>query len=160
MSAPAVVDSAIVPGSDDEVPRLAAEFENGTLPQAAWTHRAHLLVALWYSSHLEPEEALAAMRYGILRLNGVHGVETTPTRGYHETITRAYMRLVRGFVASEGSREPWARRAAKLMERHGERDHLLRYYSRERLMSQEARFGWVEPDVGRLPGVAPSPRSV
>ena len=31
-----------------------------------------------------------------------------------------------------------------------ERDHLLRYYSRERLMSPEARFGWVEPDLQPL----------
>ncbi len=84
-----------------EVERVVAGFTDGTLPHAEWTHRAHLTVALWYATHHEAAEALDLVRAGILRLNAAHGVPTTPTRGYHETITRFYMRVVRHFVEQE-----------------------------------------------------------
>lgn len=151
MTAPAPIAFGPQAASEDEVPRLAAAFEARTLAPGEWTHRAHLLVGLWYASLLAPSEALAAMRSGILRLNDVHGVPTTPTRGYHETITRAYMRIISRFVAGPDGGGSWAGRAARLLARHGERDHLLRYYSRDRLMSPEARFAWVEPDLAPLP---------
>jgi hypothetical protein len=152
VSAPASVEAR--PGSagaGDALPRLAAAFEDGTLPAAQWTHQAHLMVGLWYASRLPAEAALDAMRAGILRLNRVHGVVTTPTRGYHETITRAYLRLIGRFVVEDGGEDSWGERAERLLARHGERDHLLLYYSRDRLMSPEARVGWVEPDLRPLP---------
>jgi hypothetical protein len=58
---------------------------------------------------------------GIRRVNVAHGVATTPTGGYHETITRFYMRVICGYVAKEEGRDL--------------------------LMSADARFGWVEPDL-------------
>jgi hypothetical protein len=152
MSAPAAVGSEVPGRGDaDELPGLALAFERRSLPAARWTHRAHLLLGLWYASRLPYEDAVEAMRAGILRLNDAHGVVTTPTRGYHETITRAYMRLIVRFVAEDGGEEGWSARAERLLARHGERDHLLRYYTRERLMSPEARLGWVEPDLHPLP---------
>lgn len=138
-------------GADAEVPRLAAAFEQGAVPKAEWTHRAHLLVGLWYASRLPEADALGVVRAGILQLNGAHGVPTTPTRGYHETITRAYLRLIAGFVAEDVGLDGWAARAERLLARYGEKDCLLRYYTRDRLMSSEARFGWVEPDLRPLP---------
>lgn len=150
-AAPSPGPGAAAEAGDGEVPRLAAAFELRTLSAAEWTHRAHLLVGLWYASRLPAAEALEAMRTGILRLNEAHGVVTTPTRGYHETITRAYMRIIVGFVAERGRPGDWGTLAADLLARHGERDHLLRHYSRDRLMSPEARFGWVEPDLEPLP---------
>jgi hypothetical protein len=38
------------------------------------------------------------VRAGILRLNTAHGTPNTDTRGYHETITRAYLVLLAGFA--------------------------------------------------------------
>ena len=151
MSAPAALPPLAVPGSEDEVPRLAEAFATVALPKDAWTHRAHLLVALWYATGLPADRALEAVRQGIQRLNAAHGVLTTPSGGYHETITRAYMRLVVRFAEETRGEPSWAVRAERLMARHGERDHLLRHYSRERIFSPEARFGWVEPDLLPLP---------
>ena len=138
--------------SGAELPRLIARFEDCTLPKEAWTHRAHLAVGLWYASRLPYDEALVAMREGILRLNAVHGVPTTPARGYHETITRFYMRLLCDYVAWEEGRPTgeWEERVRVLLARYGDRELPLRHYTRERLMSSEARFGWVEPDLHQL----------
>ena len=152
MSAPASPGTSIRQAADGAEPfRLAAAFEGCSLSRAEWTHRAHLLVGLWYASRLPPEAALDAMRTGLRRLNDSHGVETNGTGGYHETITRAYMRLIGQFVVEDGNEDGWAARTERLLAHHGERDHLLLYYSRERLMSEEARTGWVEPDLRPLP---------
>ena len=116
---------------------MAAGFQAGTLTHAEWNHRAHLTVALWYASHHAPAEALDLVRAGILRLNAVHGVPTTPTRGYHETVTRFYMHTVGRYVEAEGSTGDWAERANRPIERHGARDLPLRHYSEARLWAAE-----------------------
>jgi hypothetical protein len=38
-----------------------------------------------------------------------------------------------------------------LLGEEGRRDWPLRFYSRERLFSREARLAWVEPDLVKLP---------
>lgn len=134
-----------------EVERVVQGFRDGTLPQPEWTHRAHLTVALWYATHHPPAEALDLVRAGILRLNAAHGVVTTPTRGYHETITRFYMRVVGHHVAQDGTAGDWAERANRFIERYGSRELPLRHYSEARLKSPEARAAWVEPDVMGMP---------
>jgi len=134
----------------DEVVRLVARFEDGTLPKREWTHQAHLAVALWYASRLPFEEALVLVREGIRRVNAAHGVATTPTGGYHETITRFYMMVICRYVTREeagGSGSDWADRANRLLARYGARDLPLRHYTKDLLMSSGARFGWVEPDL-------------
>jgi hypothetical protein len=138
--------------SDAPVPRLVSRFEDCTLPKEEWTHQAHLTVGLWYASRLPFPEALVAMREGILRLNVAHDVPTTPTRGYHETITRFYMGLLCRYAAHEEPRPSaeWGERVRALLARYGDRELPLRHYSKERLMSPEARFGWVEPDLRPL----------
>ncbi len=135
--------------SGESVPAVVAGFESCTLPMDQWTHEAHLAVALWYASRLPQDHALVAMREGILRLNAAHGVATTPTRGYHETITRFYMRVIGDYVREEEERrvESWPERVARLLSRYGDRELPLRHYSKDLLMSPAARFGWVEPDL-------------
>lgn len=146
-----------------DTPALIARFEDGTLPKEQWTHHAHLSVGLWYASRLDFEDALVAVRDGILRLNAVHGVPTTPSRGYHETITRFYLRVLCDYVAREEPRPPgeWAVRVRRLLARYGDRELPLRHYTRDRLMSPQARFGWVEPDLRPLgaPSAAERQRS-
>jgi hypothetical protein len=134
-----------------EVERVVAGFMDGTLPHAEWTHRAHLTVALWYATHHEAAEALDLIRAGILRLNAAHGVPTTPTRGYHETITRFYMHVVGRFVEHEEREGDWAERVNRLLTRYGHRELPLRHYSEGVLKSPEARAAWVEPDLRPLP---------
>lgn len=134
-----------------EVTDLVARFADGTLPASEWTHRAHLTVALWHATHHAPAEALRLVREGILRLNRAHGVPTTATRGYHETITRFYMHVVTHHLRVEPAGEDWADHANRLYQRLGARDLPLHHYSKARLKSAEARAGWVEPDLRPMP---------
>lgn len=133
-----------------EIERVVAGFLDGSLPCAEWTHRAHLTIGLWHAREYPPDEALARMRAGIQRYNGACGVVTTATRGYHETLTRFYMTLIERYLAGVSDRSDWAAVTNALVERYGDRDLPLRYYTRERLMSSEARGGWVPPDLREI----------
>lgn len=130
---------------------LAARFQRLDLDRVAWTHEAHLCVGLWHVATLGPDAALVALRTGIRRLNEHNGVANTSTGGYHETITAAYVRLFDRFLRGRGGDDalPDLSEAAValLSGELARRDVLLRYWSRERLLSSEARAAWVAPDL-------------
>jgi hypothetical protein len=130
--------------------RLAAEFCHCNLPKAEWTHEAHLRVGLWHLLRHSPEEALVRLRGGIRRYNTACGVANTATSGYHESITRFYVWLIARFAAGADRDRPIDDLADELVRDYGDRDLPLRYWSKERLMSPEARLGWVEPDLRPL----------
>jgi hypothetical protein len=129
--------------SDDEVEHLVRRFEACTLPRAEWTHHAHLTVALWYLLHHPKVEATARIRDGIRRYNASQG----NTTGYHETITLAWVEVVARFLDATGRAGSPTERAAELIGQCGGKGYLLRFYSRDRLLSDEARHHWVEPDL-------------
>ena len=131
---------------------LAAHFVAATLPKGEWTHVAHLMVGAWHVHHYGPADALTRLRAGIRRLNDAHGTPNSPTSGYHETITVAYVRVITRFLADCPAAMPLAERVAKLVAGPlVAKDMLFQFYSRERLMTPTARAEWVEPDLAPLP---------
>ena len=140
------------PIADSDVDALAARFEAAAIPAAEWTHHAHLTVGTWHVARYGADAALERMRAGIRRLNAAHGTIDSDTRGYHETITCAYVRLLAAFVATRPAGEPLAATVAALLAGPlAARDALGRHYSRERLLSSAARRAWIEPDLAPLP---------
>ena len=135
------------------VRELAQRFEDAAIPAAEWTHAMHLRVGAILVDRLGREGALTRLRQGIRRLNEAHGTANSPSRGYHETITAAYVRLIAQFLASCPAGMPIEERIEEMVTGTlSEREFLLCFYSRERLMSEEARAKWVEPDLAPLPG--------
>ena len=140
-SAPPVVDPAA----------LAVRFTSLRLPKEEWTHAAHLTVGLWHVDRYGPAEALTRLRDGIRRLNESHGNVNTPTSGYHETITAAYVMLLAQYLETCSPELSLGARVQRLLAGPlAGRDMLFTFYSRERLMSVEARAQWLEPDRGPL----------
>ena len=125
-------------------------FHDATVPASEFTHAAHLVVGLWHARSFDEEQALTRMRAGILRLNAAHGTPNSDMRGYHETITRAYLLLLAQFVRAHADLTGAALAQALLGSPLAQRDALLNYYSRDLLMSVGARRGWVEPDLSPL----------
>ena len=125
---------------------LVRAFDDCSLPRAAWTRAAHLTVALWYLLRHDHEEATALIRAGIQRYNAAHGIVTTPTGGYHETLTLLWIRLVREYLAEHTCDTPFVVLANGLVARY-DKNTPLKYYTRKRLFSCAARAGWVEPDL-------------
>ena len=133
----------------DEVTSLVSQFESGELPQARWTHREHLTVALWYVSRLEEAAALERIRDGILFLNGCHGTPNTDTRGYHETLTRFWIGIVAKFLKERGEERSELEVVNELVDEYAGRSRLWRDYSSfDLLKSVESRRRWIEPDLG------------
>jgi hypothetical protein len=140
------------PITDADIEALATQFAAAAIPATAWTHHAHLTVATWHVARYGSDAALDRLRAGIRRLNAAHGTIDSDTRGYHETITCAFVRLLAAFLAARPPGEPLAATlAALLADPLAARDVLLRHYSRERLLSVAARRGWIEPDLAPLP---------
>ncbi len=136
--------------TEAELDDLVRRFDELTLTKPEWTHAAHLAVGLWHVSRYGREDALARLRRGIRRLNESHGTANTPTGGYHETVTSAYAQLLAAF-AERHADDSVARRLERLYASPlAGRQVLLRFYSRARLESSEARLDWVEPDLAPL----------
>jgi hypothetical protein len=130
---------------DDDT--LWRTFQDRTLGHAEWTHTAHLRVAWLHLARYRLDEAHLRMRVGIIRLNAAHELVETEVRGYHETLTRVWLVLVR----DARRRVSCADSAAFVATPGLERDAPLRYYSRERLFSIAARAMFVAPDLAELP---------
>ena len=136
--------------TDSELEDLVRRFGDCTLSKPEWTHAAHLAVGLWHVSRYGRADALPRLRAGISRLNESHGTANTATGGYHETVTRAYVELLAAFAARHADEPVAARVVALLADPLSDRKALLRFYSRGRLDSVEARLGWAEPDLAPL----------
>lgn len=134
----------------DEVEALAKGFEAQTLlGEHDWTHRDHLSTAAYYCI-TDPDCASERMRSGIQALNKARGVETTPTGGYHDTLTIAWTRIIAGHIRGLEGVAPHEI-VNSVIATFQDKKTTLRYYSRDRIMSLEARYGWVEPDLEPLP---------
>jgi hypothetical protein len=129
--------------TDPYIESFMRSFENGSLSRQEWTHSRHLIVALWYLTRHNREEATKLIQDGIQRFNERQGNLT----GYHETITMAWVAVIERFLSVRGLEVPVSLLAGELLGQCGDKDHLLRYYSRERLFSDEARHRWVPPDL-------------
>ncbi|HXG63628.1 MAG TPA: hypothetical protein VNO70_00885 [Blastocatellia bacterium] len=133
-----------------EIEGLVSAFESCTIPPEKWNHHAHLIVAMWYLLLSSEEEAIERMRNGLLRFLDAHGIQTTRERGYHETITKFWIHAVRRYLLSMRENCPIGVLVKGMLERLGDKNLPFAYYSRERLLSWEARQNWIEPDLKSL----------
>jgi hypothetical protein len=126
---------------------FARAFEKGSVTPAQFDHVAHVRVAWVYLRESgSMEEALSRMRDAIRRFATAAG---KPEK-YHETITVLWMRVLAEVQDAGASGE-----LADVLREHpalADKDLPLHYYSRDRLFSDEARAGWIEPDLRLLGG--------
>ena len=133
-------------GSEAELAEILRKFEDATIGRDDWKHAEHMVVALFYLHEMDLEAATAKMRSGILNLL-VRGFEVDLSKEmpYHETITVFWMRLVNDYLnrTNGGSLLDKANELAALYDK----DHPLKFYSKEVLFSDAARKAFVEPDL-------------
>jgi len=128
--------------NDDE---FLAAFEARTIEE--FHHRDHIKVAYLYLRRYPLDEAIAKVRAGLQALAAAWGAPTDDLeKGYHETMTQAWVRLVHltlGHCEEAECADDFCDRQPKLMQK----THLQLFYSRERLISWEASRVFVEPDL-------------
>ena len=126
--------------TDDE---LIQQFENCTLPLECFHHEEHVRVAFLYLREHSVLGVLERFSDSLKRFAGRHGKE----RLYHETITWAYLLLIRERMIRAGTEQTWTEFRADntdLLDR--EKSVLRRYYQEETLGSELARRTFVLPD--------------
>jgi len=122
--------------TDDE---LVAGFEAATL--AAFPHADHVRLTIVYLTRHGREATQRKLFEGLRRFATAKGV---PEK-FHVTMTIAWLELVEDSMR----RHPEARDPSALVIVCPEllnRDALLRFYTPDRLLSDEARQDWVPPD--------------
>lgn len=126
--------------TDDE---FVTAFENGTLPLAAFRHADHVRMAFLYLGRYPLLEAIRRFSASLVNFATAHG----KTNLYNETITWAYLLLIRERLARAGRHQTWDQFAAAnpdLLNWSG--SVLKKYYREETLKSELARATFVFPD--------------
>jgi len=127
--------------TDDE---FLAAFEACRLDE--FHHRDHVKVAYLYLRRHSLDEAIAKVRAGLQALAAAWKAPDDLQRGYHETMTQAWVRLVHLTLSEYGaaeSAEAFCEQQPQLMQK----THLQLFYSPERLTTWEAKREFVEPDL-------------
>src|SRR5439155_22178365 len=134
--------------SDAEIAHIGEGLLACTLPRVEWTHEAHL-AATTYLLTRRPDIDIDNELPGIIRrYNESVGGVNDDTQGYHETITRVFLHGARLFLSEADRKEALHELVNELLlSPMGQRDWPLRFYSRERLLSVEARRAFVAPDL-------------
>jgi hypothetical protein len=138
--------------TDAEIERVGEGLLARSLPRPEWTHEAHL-AATTYLLLRRPDIDVDAELPGIIRrYNEKAGGVNSDSEGYHETITRIFLRSVRLFLEEADLGRPLHELVNELVHSPmGRRDWPLRFYSPERLFSLEARRIFLPPDIAALP---------
>ena len=138
--------------SEAAITRIGEGFYACTLPRAEWTHAAHFAAALWLMRYRPAWEPSREMPKLIRAYNESVGRVNDDSGGYHETITQASLRALRGVLDAYAADVPVYRIVNALMGSSlANPNWLLEYWSQPRLMSVEARREWLEPDIKALP---------
>ena len=137
---------------DAAIIRIGEGLLARTLPRADWTHEAHLAATTYLLTRRPDVDLDRDLREIISGYNESVGGVNDDTQGYHETITRVFLHGVRLFLAEADRDEPLHELVNELLlSPMGRRDWPLRFYSRDRLFSVEARRKFVTPDLAALP---------
>lgn len=120
-------------------------FEECDLGHAAFRHADHIRLAWIYVCRHGGGEAEALLLAGIHKM----ALHANAPQKFLYTTTVAWTRLVAAALGNGGAGDnfpEWIKLHPELLDR----GLLAKYYSPGRLEMQEARSGWVEPDLAPL----------
>lgn len=127
---------------------IIAEFEQGRAPGGSFRHADHIRVAFAYVSQYSLLEALRQFSEALQRFAAAQGKPGL----YHETITWAYLFLIRERIVRTDRAQTWEEFAASnpdlLIWERGSGGVLARYYRPETLASAAAKAAFLLPDTG------------
>ncbi len=126
--------------TDDE---FVTQFENATLPIQSFRHADHVKMAFLYLQKYPVVDALRRFSDSLARFAAAHG----KTGLYNETITWAYLLIIRERLARAGRHQTWMEFAAGNEDLLSWKDSVLKkYYREETLTSALAKTTFVLPD--------------
>lgn len=127
-----------------EIEAVVNGFESCEISKGAFSHRSHLTVAVWYLVKLNQHEATERLRDSLLRFLDHHGAGREK---YNETLTRFWLECVRSLINGSNGDPGLLETTNAVIEALADSRLPLEYYSADRLWSEEARAGWIQPDL-------------
>ncbi|KAI8923205.1 flavin reductase like domain-containing protein [Entophlyctis helioformis] len=145
-------------------------FEQATLSFDEWTHRSHLRMAWIYLSEAgaNVDKVFPVVKEGIMRFNAAN--QERVRTGFNETITQFFLRMTAMAIeadlqAAAASTAPTGKEPNRASKKSGgdfleflaryplldDFSFISRFYSRDRLYSNEAKSAFIEPDLRELP---------
>jgi hypothetical protein len=119
------------------------QFEQGTLSNESFHHRDHVRMAFLYLSKYPAMEAVQRFCGALQRFAAMKGKPNL----YHETITWAYLFLIRERLARAERRPTWDEFCKSNADLLNWKDGVLsRYYRTETLASDLAKTVFIFPD--------------
>jgi hypothetical protein len=126
--------------TDDE---FIASFENCSLANESFHHSDHVRMAFLYLRRYPALEALRRFSTSLARFAAANGKPQL----YHETITWAFLLLIRERLARTGSQQTWTEFADSNGDLLNWKNNVLKkYYRAETLSSDLARTTFLFPD--------------
>jgi hypothetical protein len=126
--------------SDDE---FIANFEDCSLPAAAFHHSDHVRMAFCYLCRHAVLEALQRFSAALKKFAAANGKPHL----YNETITSAFIFLIRERIVRAGCQQTWTQFAADNPDMLNWEDNILKkYYRSETLKSDLAKSTFLFPD--------------
>ena len=123
--------------------RWMEAFESCTLPNDSFHHRDHVKMAFLYLQKYKPLEALSHFSSALARFAAAHGKPNV----YNETITWAFLLLIRERIARTNSPQTWSEFSATNTDLLRWHDNILeKYYRPETLASALAKRVFLFPD--------------
>jgi hypothetical protein len=118
-------------------------FESCTLPIGSFHHAEHVKMAFLYLQKFAPLEALDRFSSNLARFAAAHGKPGL----YNETITWAFLLIIRERIARANSPQTWAEFSSANADLLRWDDNILKkYYRAETLSSELAKRIFLFPD--------------
>ena len=136
--------------SEDEIVRIGEGLFAATLLRGEWTHAAHFAAALWLLRYRPELDAAKAMPGLIRAYNESVGRANDDSGGYHETITQASLRALKGVLEANPPDMPLHRIVNSLMASNFANPASARVGV---LGKEDARFRLATPSRRNFPAV-------
>lgn len=130
--------------SENEIRAIVDGFELCQTEKTAFKHQDHLVVAVAYLQNLTVPEAIERMRNSLMRFIKHHHVDQ---RKYNETITVFWLEVVADALAKMPAALTLLERCNRVVQEFPNSARALEHYSSELLFSDDAREGFVKPDL-------------
>ena len=145
-----MAENVLYPIADAEA--MVEKFLDGSLSPGEFSHEAHLITGLCLLAR-HGDGTLGFIRQKLMDFLAAAGIPNTDTSGYHETMTSFWLHILQKEFADGNGQVHWNQATLDELlfsEKLANRNLWLEHYSKERMMSVEARKGLVEPDLKPL----------
>jgi len=142
--------------SEKEIYELVNTFEDQTLPEEQWNHKAHLVVALVYLLEYTPDAALCNLRADIIGYNTSKGGVNNHERGYHETLTQFWLDMMLMYLQQVEDKSDVLAVVNGVFETpFADKNLPLEFYTEDRIFSTTARARYTPPNIVKEQEVEP-----